>query len=209
MKLYLKIFLFLISIIIFNNCVNTKGFVKQKNNSEIIVKPLLQEDYSTALYKSKIDIGDKHFSGLFYFKSLADSSYRIVFLSEFGLNLLDMEYKNHKFEVKNIQDFLNKKIIINTLQRDLKLLIDIPQKNKNKIYKNSENQMSLVKYSKIFKKYYYFYSENKDLNMIIHRNGLSLINIEAKYSDKKVPQEMEIENKRIKLKIKFNLIKLK
>lgn len=209
MKQFLQVFLFLISVFFVNSCSNTKGLVKEKKNSAFIGKPLLQGKYSTALYKTKIDIGNKHFSGLFYFKIQTDTSYRIVFLSEFGLNLLDLEYKNHEFTVKNCKEFLNKKIIINMLQKDLRLLIDIPQNYKNKVYKNTKNKTVLIKFNKFFKKYLYFYSEQEKLYKIIKKNGISHIVAKVRYDKKEIPQEIEIDDKRINLSLKFNLIELK
>ena len=127
MKQFLKIFLILNSIIFLSACASTKGFKKQKDQEITAIKPLLDNGFKSAMYSAKIDIGKQHFSGLFYFKNQEDGSKRIVFLTQFGLNLLDLEYKNHKFELKNCKDFLNKKMIINTLKKDLKLLIDSPQ----------------------------------------------------------------------------------
>lgn len=80
------------------------------------------------LFKTGIDLGKKHFSGLILLKSLPDSSTRVVFLSELGLNLLDMSYRQGSFQVHSVKDFLDRKLIIRTLQGDFRaLLLDLPQ----------------------------------------------------------------------------------
>ena len=208
MKQFLQVFLFLISIFFIISCTTSKGLIKEKDNISFVVKPLLQGEYNTALYKSKIDIGKKHFSGLFYFKAQKDSmSYRIVFLSEFGLNLLDLEYKNHEFIIKNCKEFLNRKIIINTLQKDLELLISKPLGENRHIYKDTNNKIAMVKWHKILKKYDYFYSSQK-LYKIIAKQNFGYIEVKADNYKTEIPENIEIYNKRINLKIKLNLIRL-
>ena len=209
MKLYHQIFLLLISIAFFNSCVSTKNFKVEKNNAPFDVVPLLKGNYKTALYNSSIDIGEKHFSGLFYFKTFSDSSYRIVFLSQFGLNLLDLKYKNNDFTVVNCQEFLEKKVVLNTLKKNLKLLLDVPHNYKKKVYKNTENKSTLVKLKKRFENNYFFYSKNGKIETIIQTNKLKHIELNVKKYQKNIPKNIEITNKRINLKMKFNLIKLK
>lgn len=208
MKLYLQVLLLLISIIIFSTCSSTKGFVKD-NSKQTEILPLLPSTYNSVIYNAKIDIGEKHFSGLFYFKALEDSSVRILFLTQFGLSLLDLEYKNKEFTVKKCQEFLNKKIIINTLKKDLQLLIDIPLKdNKKGIYTNQENN-TLIKYNKNCRKNYYYISKKNQISKIIQKKRLSHIQVNATNYKKNVPENIIITNKRINLTIKLNLIKTK
>jgi len=210
MKLFHQVFLLLISVFFFSSCVSTKNFKVEKENTSFIVAPLLEGSYKTALYNSEIDIGEKHFSGLFYFKTFPDSSYRIIFLSQFGLNLLDLKYENNNFTVVKCQEFLKKKVIINTLKRNLKLLIYIPHNyNKKKIYINTKNKLVLVKFKKGFKKDYFFYSKDKKINKIIETKKLRYIELIVKEYQENMPKNIEINNKRIDLKIKLNLIKLK
>ncbi len=48
------------------------------------------------------------------------------FLSELGLNLLDMAYSNDEFEVVSVQEFLNRPSILKTLKKDFRtLLLDL------------------------------------------------------------------------------------
>ena len=205
MKLFLQIFLFLNSIVFLFSCSSTKGFDKQEDLETTQIEALHGNRFTSAMYSAKIDIGEKHFSGLFYFKNLEDSTKRIVFLTQFGLNLLDLEYKNHSFEVKNCKDFLNKKLIINTLKKDFKLLIDNPQKiRKLTKYINKEEQ--IIKYQT--KEGVYFYSlKDGEINNIVQRKGFSHIELKTSGRKENLPSSIEIINKRINLTIRLKLIK--
>ena len=179
---------------------------RQKDQEITLIKPLLGNGFKSAMYSAKIDIGKQHFSGLFYFKNQEDGSKRIVFLTQFGLNLLDLEYKNHKFELKNCKDFLNKKLIINTLKKNFKLLIDSPQEIKqHKKYINKKEQ--LIKFKTKEGKYFYFLEQGL-VNRIIQRKGFSHIELKTSLKEEKVPTDIEIINKRINLNIRLKLIKV-
>ncbi|MEN8121053.1 MAG: hypothetical protein ABFS35_11925 [Bacteroidota bacterium] len=210
MRISWQILLLSISLFFLNGCLNTKSLTKEKNSTPSNISAVLGKGYNTALYKAKIDVRDKHFSGLFFFKKITGSSFRIVFLSEIGLNLLDMEYKNSSFKIIRCQDFLNKKIILNTLKNDFKLLIDVPpNNNKNDIYKNSNNQISLIKIKDNSKKYYYFCAPDKKISKIIQVDGFKHIEVLIQKYNNSLPQEIEINHKRIKLKLKLSLINSK
>jgi hypothetical protein len=78
------------------------------------------------LFKTGIDLGKNHFSGLFLVKPTGADEVRILFLSELGLNLLDMHYSNGQFEVVSVKEFLNRKTLLKTLQNDFRsLLLDL------------------------------------------------------------------------------------
>lgn len=79
------------------------------------------------LFKASIKLRDSNYSGLILIKEMPDdSSVHVVFLSELGLNLLDMAYRNQEFEVISVQEFLNRSLIIKTLQNDFRcLLLDL------------------------------------------------------------------------------------
>jgi hypothetical protein len=205
-----QIFLFSISLFFLSGCVSTKNFYKEKDTSFFPISTVLENGYNTALYKAKIDVENNHISGLIYFKIVSESSYRIIFMSEFGLNLLDYEYKNNSFELISCKDFLNKKIILNAIKNDIKLLIDLPKNNdKKSIYKNPKSQISLVKIKEKLNRYYYFFNQEKEAIRIIQTKGLKHIEITFDEYDNEIPKKIEIYHKRIKLGINLNLIKLK
>lgn len=208
MKKFLKIFLLSISIISLGGCVSTKNLNKA-NDIYSLPTAVLGSGYNTALYKAKIEVSDQYFSGLFYFKALEDSSFRIVFLSEIGLNLLDLEYKNNTFKTIKCQEFINKDVILNTLKNDIKLLIDSPKDNvRPTVFKTEDEQIALIKVKDKTKRYY-FYGEDKKLSRIIQKKGLKHIEVILPEYNNAIPQKIDIRHKRIKLSIGLKLLKVK
>ncbi len=208
MKQFLRVLLFF-NILFFVACSPTSRLQQTTQDIPSLAAPL-ERGYKVALYKAKIDLKDNHFSGLFYFKKNdIDSTKRIIFVSEFGLNLLDLEYKNNQFKVISCKDFLNKKIILNTLQKNIKLLIDTPTDEKKKIYLDEENNRIIVKVKEDSERYYYFYSPKKDLEKILTKNKFTKRIAQSYNLEKGIPKKIVIEQSNIGLKFELNLIKTK
>jgi hypothetical protein len=171
-------------------------------SQEII--PVLGGDYNSVLYKASFDIGKKHFSGLFFFKQVADSAVRVVLLSEVGLNLLDMEFKNGEFTLINCNELLNKKILINTLKKDLRLLIEAPKnKSKQKLYTKKDSYVL-----KQENQYYFFCNSDSKQTQIIQKSAFKDINIQMPSYREGFPKEILISNKKINLTINLRLLKV-
>lgn len=88
-----------------------------------------QPAVTTATYTAQIDFLKKHFSGLFVFKAINDTTERVVFMNETGFKFMDLEFGPNHFTVQYMVSSLNKEIIVNTLKRDLGLLVKPPAEN--------------------------------------------------------------------------------
>jgi hypothetical protein len=79
------------------------------------------------LFKTRINLRRDQYSGLFLIKQVeADTSVRIVYLSELGLSLMDLSYKEDEFEIMKIQDFLNRPLMLKMVEEDFRtLLLDL------------------------------------------------------------------------------------
>ncbi|MNQ55439.1 hypothetical protein D3C85_695340 [compost metagenome] len=62
-------------------------------------------------------------SGIFIAKKINDTTHRVVFTTEFGNKLFDFEISEKSFKVNSIVSELDKKILINTLKEDFRLLL--------------------------------------------------------------------------------------
>lgn len=205
--------LLLISIIaILHSCSPIKGLKKSPSPEEISINlPLLENAYSTALYKTSISIGKHYHTGIFLFKkNLEEDATNIVFLSEFGLNLLEMKYKNDNIELINSQKFLKNKIFISNLKSCiLPLLINRNSERTNKLYTDNNDSIKVIKIRHNSNRYYYFCNENNFVNKIVNQRVLKGdITIKLNYDLNKVPQNMVFINDRVKLELEMDLIKL-
>ena len=79
------------------------------------------------LFTASFDMKKDHFSGLLVFNPLPENGYRMVFMTEFGLKIFDMEYASETgFVVHYCIPSLNRRFIISLLQNDLGLLPGVP-----------------------------------------------------------------------------------
>ncbi len=104
--------------------------------------PVFKPAIRTATYSAQLDFYKKHISGLFVFKSMNDTTERVVFMNETGFKFFDFEFTPHHFKVQYIIPSLNKKFIINTLSRDLGLLVIPPIENS--AHEQPKNDVSTI-----------------------------------------------------------------
>ncbi|MHA4843402.1 hypothetical protein ACX0G7_04505 [Flavitalea antarctica] len=80
--------------------------------------------FSSALYNTQVNVVGKHLSGLLLFKTMPDSSMRIVFSSEMGVKFFDFEFApGGSFKVHQVMKQLDKKSVIKTLKSDFELIL--------------------------------------------------------------------------------------
>lgn len=83
-------------------------------------KPPFKADW----YNAKVDVIGKHISGLLLFKSMPDSSMRVVFTNEVGVTFFDFAFlKDGGFKVHQIIDLMNRKAVINLLRKDFEMIM--------------------------------------------------------------------------------------
>ncbi len=69
-------------------------------------------DSDHLLMNTTIDVMKNHFSGLMVIKTLTNGGYRVVFITEVGLKIFDMEFvPGETVKVYYLMDALNKKIL--------------------------------------------------------------------------------------------------
>lgn len=79
--------------------------------------------FSSVIYKTEVDVVGKQLSGLLVFKTMPDSSRRVVFTSETGPTLFDFEFRPDTFVVRYCYKKLKRKAVIQTLRKDFELLL--------------------------------------------------------------------------------------
>lgn len=80
--------------------------------------------YDSYLYKARIAFKEHRFSGLVLIKQLpSDDAIHTVFMSEFGLTLLDVRYRDDVFTVVSGKDFLQDPRLLKVIFNDFRLLL--------------------------------------------------------------------------------------
>ena len=167
--------------------------------------------FTSALYDAGIDVVGHHISGLLFVKMMPDSSSRMVFSNETGITFFDFEWNRAgEFKTHFIMARLKKKAVINTLRKDLELLL-VPESIKKSVSKE-ENDTVLK----------YIASRDKEtLSFVLGKDCQSIIRVEVMGKDKKmvdavffpadknVPDSVSISHYNFKMKIVLKRIEHK
>lgn len=133
----------------------------------IITNPYFADTSKDYVYKADIDLYKRSFSGLFIVKKLGYDHHRLVFTTEMGNTIFDFSFEGKNFRINSILEDVDKKMIINILQKDFKILLQ-----ENAMVKNTYSSGDTVIFETAIdnEKYYYFTSD-KQLRKIIFANN--------------------------------------
>ena len=174
-----------------------------KNTIENIYFSDESKDY---LYKAKIDIYGNNFGGILIIKKQSKNKHRVVFTTEFGNKLFDFLYEGNEFTLNYIVEELNKKMIVNTLQKDFKILISERQKVNNQYQSEDFNVYQVADSNR--NNFYFFNEKSATLDKIVNtsksKEKLEILfdNIEGNNANSIV-----INHKNIKLNIELKKFK--
>ena len=101
----------------------TKNYTSKKLDKTTYEVPYFSEPKTDYVYKTNITVYGHEMSGIFIAKKINDTTHRVVFTTEFGNKLFDFEISEMTFKVNSIVSELDKKILINTLKEDFRLLL--------------------------------------------------------------------------------------
>ena len=109
--------------------------------------PWFQGDHNPILYKTTIDIYQHHFSGLMVIKPVSEESHRVVFITETGIKIFDMEFfRTGDFRVHYCLEAMNRKPVIKALGNDMTLMLyNIPENGKTKIMQEKGTGKMIIK----------------------------------------------------------------
>jgi len=184
----------------------TKGYATQalqKNTYEVPYFLNPQTDY---VYKANISVYGNELSGIFIAKKINETTHRVVFTTEFGNKLLDFEISETQFKVNSIVSELDKKILINTLKSDFRLLL----RSQYNISKQFENTEDTIYQSQAGNKYYYLFTskpDNKLYKIVEASKRKEKINLSFTSENNIFAQRIIIQHYNIKLRIEFNFFK--
>ncbi|WP_299518894.1 hypothetical protein, partial [uncultured Flavobacterium sp.] len=136
----------------------TKMESSQKNFQNLYFSDS-EKDY---VYKANIDVYGKQLGGIFVTKKINDTLHRAVLTTDFGNTLLDFEVSENSFKLNYCVDELNKKIVLNTLKDDFRLVF----RQNHKVEEVFENQSQTI-YKVLDGKRYNYLTKNKSDQKLI------------------------------------------
>jgi phosphoribosylformylglycinamidine (FGAM) synthase PurS component len=155
------------------------------------------------VYKANITVYGNELTGIFIAKKINDTTHRVVFTTEFGNKLLDFEISETDFKVNFILEELDRKILINTLISDFRLLL----RNHYTIseqFENSENNVYMA-LDKNKMNYLFISKPTNRLSQIVHTSKRKeIINLFFSSENDIFAKKIVIQHQNIKLKIELN-----
>lgn len=160
------------------------------------------EDY---IYKCQMEVYGNDISGIVIIKKLSNDAHRVVMTTDFGNKMVDFEISQSDFKLNYVLPDLDKKMVINFLKNDFRILL----KHRYPVLETFENTDSRVFTSKDDKNLtFLFFDKNSDLlkSMVIAENNKEKINISFDAKKHIFADNIDIQHKDFKIKIKLTQI---
>ena len=184
----------------------TKNYTPKKLDKTTYEVPYFSEPKTDYVYKTNITVYGHDLSGIFIAKKINDTTHRVVFTTEFGNKLLDFEISEKTFKVNSIVSELDRKILINTLKEDFRLLL----KKEYLLQEQFENEFDNIYKSADGKRDNYLFVSKKDqkLEKVVHSSKTKeKITITFTLENDTFAKKVVILHQNIKLKIELNYLK--
>ncbi|PIF69711.1 hypothetical protein [Flavobacterium sp. 2] len=184
----------------------TKNYTTKKLDKTSYEVPYFSDSKTDYVYKTNISVYGNELSGIFIAKKINDTTHRIVFTTEFGNKLMDFEISETDFKVNSIVSELDRKILINTLKEDFRLLL----KKQYLIQEQFENESNNIYKSADGKRDNYIFVSKKDqkLQKIVHASKTKeKFTLYFNSENNIFAENIQIIHQNIKLKIELNYFK--
>lgn len=174
----------------------TQGLRQEATPKSQITNPYFSSIDVDYVYKAKLDIYGNYFGGILIIKKIARNNHRVVFTTEFGSKVFDFSYEGDTFTKNFAVEDLDKKIIINILERDFRILIkesiivgDYFTTDDKDVFKTKLNGRSN----------YYMFSKNNELKEIVNTTRTKEKIRFTFTGDRDIASHIDIKHQTIKL----------
>jgi hypothetical protein len=204
MKLLLRISSILV--LVLSSC-STNNVLKDYNKIPLdktaLEVPYFSNPATDYVYKANISVYGKELTGIFIAKKINENTHRVVFTTEFGNKLMDFEISENDFKVNFILEELDRKIVINTLVNDFRLLLR-SHYTISEQFENAENSVYLALDKN--KMNYLFLSKptNRLTKIVFASKRKEIINLFYSSENNIFAERIIMQHQNIKLKIELN-----
>lgn len=191
---------------LFVGCVSypkKNNFSKKEGSGVGVKNSYFSDKTQDYVYKANIDVYAKHFGGILIVKKIEEKNHRVVFTTEMGNKIFDFSFINNDFKVNYILDDFNKKILINILKKDFKVLIEETPLLTNTFSSNDdvifETEINNIKH--------YYHSINNQISKIIrYRSGKEKVVFTFSKINDTIANLIKIDHRNLKLTINLKSI---
>ncbi|MEO8867092.1 MAG: hypothetical protein ABI388_02690 [Bacteroidia bacterium] len=182
---------------------------EQRKITSSDVQPLVSAD-NTMLYKAQIFLFNKYYTGLLLHKQTDSTTSHLVFVTEVGMKMFDIEIKKDSLKMAYCFGPMNKPKITNLLESDMGSILLYPLLNKTaKIYVNKKQENILFVSKEKGKKYFYYTQPNSTriAKSLVKGKLFTKQKTVYKYGADNLPESVSLKHKGLlRLKIKLNRI---
>lgn len=200
----MKSFLLSSFLLVFVSCASyTKDFEPKVKTIERFTPDYLK-DFEEKSFKISIDAYGNNFGGILAVKRLNANHFRLAFLNEFGGKMLDFEIINRELKLNYAIEQLDKKILLNLLEKDFVMLFS----EENLIEKEfTQNENLILQTEKFIGNKNLFYELNPagNLKKITLAKNKEKAYIKLIYNTKQFP-DIEILHGNMPIKIYLHLL---
>ena len=176
------------------------------------IHSIINKDNSL-LYKAKITLYNRYYSGLILLKQADTNTSHLVFITELGMKMFDFEIRHNQFKLIYVFEPLNKPGVLKVLEQDLKLLLLQNLLNKEVEVFGQKVQSKLIYRiaDHKLKNYYLVNPTTRTVNKIIVKGALfTKETVNYIYNDSLNAKQIKLKHKGIMpLKIELNNISTK
>jgi hypothetical protein len=168
------------------------------------ILPWFQGDTNRFLFRTHVDIYRNHLGGLMLIKPVNGTGYRVLFITEVGIKIFDMEFlRNGDFKLHYCVDALNRKSVLETLKNDIGLMLNpVPENTRIKMMKERRTGNTVIKSKDKHGVKYYFVEENNRVNKIKQKDGwIKKANMTIYSADSNEIDSIRISHSPVKLNI--------
>ncbi len=124
-----------------------KGYERMDTGNHFVPVSWFSQGKDHMLLTTSIDVMKRHFSGIMVVKPQDPSGYRVVFMTEMGMKIFDMEFtQGMPVKVHYMMEAMNKKALVQTLEHDIALALMQINRSEEYYYENgSAGRMLMTK----------------------------------------------------------------
>lgn len=210
----IAIFFFLCGSLLFSSCgLKLNKYAVKTADSSFELAPIFHQDKTEFVFDMHINYGkNKQNSGILavVIDSLLRDNYRTVFMAKAGIKLFDFSFTNDQFTINHIIPEMDKKIVKNILEKDLRLMLD-DKVSADLIELAADSTNCTLFRNKKGKLYYYHYvnSEGRTYQIDKGKKKRSFVRMHIKYNEYALPQEILIDHQRIPFSMRLNSLSSK
>lgn len=184
----------------------TKNYTSKKLDKTSYEVPYFSDSNTDYVYKTNITVYGNELSGIFIAKKINDTTHRVVFTTEFGNKLLDFEISDNSFKVNSIVSELDRKILINTLRDDFRLLLKKEYLIQEQFESESDNIYKAADGNRA--NYLFISKKDQKLQKVVHSSATKeKFTLTFSSENNIFAEKITIVHQNIKLKIELNYFK--